>query len=342
MLDVPGLKKVFSRFQDVTPDFEIRKMTSGHINQTFRVCNAGQKFILQHINTAVFENAETVMQNIRTVSHFLEQKNYPHKILKPFLSKAGKLLADDCWRLFPYFENTKTFEKNQSVRQICEAARFLGEFYNYLEDLDPDWIQPAIPGFLNFEQRLSQFKQSLKTTAPDRRQSARQEIDYVLEHSGIIQTWQQLLSETPRRIIHADPKISNFLFKADNPAYVVALIDWDTLMPGPVLYDFGDMIRSYTNLKAEDDPTPGSYFSIEKYKALQTGFLKNMTGVLTPTEKENFGLAAQVVVYVQALRFLTDFLNGDTYYTTQRPGQNLDRTRNQLHLFQALSAYLNR
>src|SRR5699024_2627735 len=124
-----------------------------------------------------------------------------------------------------------------------------------------------------------------------------------------------LKEKLPQRLIHADPKISNFLFSAENPQQIIALIDWDTLMKGSILYDCVYMIRSYTNLKSEDDFSKENNFSLENYQNIKKGILYHLAEELTKTEKENLTLAAKVVIYVQALRFLTDFLNNDIYFS---------------------------
>lgn len=329
-------KTIFENFKPISPDFQVEQLTSGHINQTYLIKNARERFILQKLNTDVFENLKTVTNNIAEVSHHLKKKSYPHQIIQPLVFQNGEFLLENQWRLFEYIENTTTYEKVISSQQAFEAAQFLRTFHFYLKDIDSDKINSPIPGFLDFNSRLEQYKSSLKTASTARLKNAKRETDKLKQYKHLLEKWNLLLPDFPRHIIHGDPKISNFLFAQNNPTEIVALIDWDTLMPGPLLYDFGDMVRSYTNLRAEDDPIVGDNFSKEHFNALKDGFLQNYSEELTNLEKRNLSFAGQTVIYIQAVRFLTDYLNGDHYFTTNRPHQNLDRTRNQLNLLEGM------
>lgn len=339
MMQTEQIQKIFAAFCPVENDFESKHLTSGHINQTFLVNNDDKRYILQRINTDIFKNLNDIMGNIETIADHLEEKEYPHQILKPLKFRDEKLLAEERWRLFDFFEDTQTFEKVENAEQAYEAAKFLSEFYSYLADLNTAEIRDSIPGFLDFENRYKAFSESLKNAKEERLKNCEKQIAQIEKNKAILDQWSALLSQIPNRIIHADPKISNFLFKEKSTNDIAALIDWDTFMTGPILYDFGDMVRSYTNLKAEDDPDEdGANFSEENYLALKNGFLFHLEDQLTSDEKENLDLAGKAVIYVQAIRFLTDYLNGDTYYSVKHPEHNLDRTKNQLNLLEELSA----
>ena len=148
----------------------------------------------------------------------------------------------------------------------------------------------------------------------------------------------QKSNSLPIRVIHADPKISNIRFDKENKA--IAVIDLDTMMNGTILYDFGDMIRSYTNNAEEDNGWVKDHFNAENYVAVKEGFLFYLKDTLTPIELENLDYAAQLIIYIQAIRFLTDFLNDDIYYSTKYKLQNLDRTKNQINLLKGLLVFL--
>lgn len=333
-------RQIFSAFLTIEPDFNTKIIQSGHINQTFLVKNGGLRYILQRINNVVFTNARQIMINIDLVAKHLAQKKYPHPILKPFKTLDGHFLKNDEWRLFPYFEDTIGFERVKSAKQTYAAASFLSEFYSFMADADLSGIRESIPGFLDFNQREEQFIKSLKTASKTRLVQAKTTISRLKNYNYILNNWNRVAPDMPARLIHADPKISNFLFAKDDFEKPVALIDWDTFMMGPLLYDFGDMVRSYTNLRDEDDPHEGNNFSNENYDALQRGFISAIKNKISPLERNNMGLAAQLVIYIQAARFLTDYLNNDAYYTVHRPNQNLDRTIGQLNLLDSLTAYL--
>ncbi len=334
------IKEIYGRFQEAEDDFYARQLKSGHINSTYLIKNNGNRYIIQKINTDVFQNLEAIMGNIQLVASHLEKRDYPHEILKPLPFKDGNYIADGQWRVLPFIENTQEFQKVQSAEQAFKAASFLSEFHSYLADVDKEEIKEPIPGFIDFNNRYRQFTENMKTASPERIKKADKEIKSIQEQRDILSEWDKLLPRIPQRFIHADPKISNFLFAEDSADKIKALIDWDTMMCGPILYDFGDMVRSYTNLKDEDDPSDGPIFSSENYAALRKGFLSHLSDTLSRKEIDGMQLAAQAVIYVQAIRFLTDYLNDDKYYATDYPQHNLDRTRNQLNLLRELKDYL--
>lgn len=340
-MNMPDIQKVFSSFQEIQSDFATRKITSGHINNTYLVRNGGDRFILQQVNTDVFPNVRLVMKNILLVTEHLQEKKYPRQIPFPIPSKSGNFLINNHWRLLIYISNARSYEKVGNTDQAFHAAQFLGEFHRYLTDINLSCIEETIPNFTNFPVRLQQFYTALKNADPERLKTAELEVQEIQENEYLVENWEKALTRMPVRLIHADPKISNFLFDKHSTTEIKALIDWDTLMPGPILYDFGDMARSYTALKAEDDPTTGDCFSKKNYQAVKRGFLHYLKGELHPVEIENIDLAAQVVIYVQAMRFITDFLNGDIYYAVTHSVQNQHRGRSQLNLLRGIQDYLS-
>lgn len=326
------VRRIFESYQCLATDFSITPIVSGHINTTYKIKNNGRDYILQQLNAQVFPNLSGITQNIQVIADTLQAQEYPHAILSPLSFKNGSFLYEDTWRIFPFFANTQSFEKVISAEQTYRASAFLSEFHRCLLQLDPSKIVDSIPGFVDFEKRLIDFENSLKNAKAERLEMAAGEIKFLKENKFLVRDWLKILPKFPKRIIHGDPKISNFLFDQEDANKIRALIDWDTFMKGPILYDFGDMVRSYTNLKDEDNPTGGRIFSVENYKALKKGFLEGLEDWLTKVEIENMDLAGKVVIYVQATRFLTDFLQNDIYFSTDRPLHNLDRARNQIHL----------
>lgn len=331
-MDNLEVQKIFEAYADINADFNYELLTSGHINQTIKVHNQGKHFILQQINTSVFTHPDSIMQNILLVNKHLKKVHYPHAILEAFPFKNGEYLWEGQWRILNFITESQTFEKALSKEQAFAAAQFLSEFHFYLQNLNATKIKPGLDEFLNFGKRYEQFQKALNQSSEERLQIASDEIKWVNEHLFLLENWLLVADKMPIRIIHADPKISNFLFHNHKSDQINALIDWDTIMTGPVLYDFGDMIRSYTNLKEEDDPKVGKVFSYENYLAIQKGFLSHLQDVLKPLELKHMNTAALVVVYVQTIRFLTDYLNDDLYYHISYAEQNLNRTKNQIHL----------
>lgn len=329
-------KKVFENFESIEEDFECIGLESGHINETYLIRNKKKKYILQKINSSIFPNLETIHSNIEIVAKHLESKNYAHKRIELLPFSNGKTIWENEWRIMHFIGNSIGFEKVNSANQCYEAAVFLSDFHSNLLDLDTKKIQNPLPNFLNYEDRWHQFVMSVDFASKDRLAEALPEIEFLYAHRFILDEWINLQPELPLRIIHGDPKISNFLFDEMNSSKIIAIIDWDTLMPGTILYDFADMVRSYSNLKEEDDPSVGKNFSQENYLALEKGFLKHLNECLEPIEKNNLKLAAKSIIYIQALRFLTDFLNQDVYYKINYPIQNLNRAKNQINLLKSL------
>lgn len=336
------LSKISCHFLPQANVVAIFPISDGLINSTYSVevvINAQRKkYILQKINTAVFQNPQDIQSNISLVSSYLKTNNYPHPVLELCVTPEGKNEIDfesATWRMFAQIENGYTINVVESPTQAFSVGAFFGIFYRYLQDFDTHQIQTVLPQFLDTKSRIDAFQQAFQSATPERLTKARAELDWILKHQDLPQKWITLQQQNslPVRLIHADPKISNVLFDTTTHQ-PKAIIDWDTLMSGTILYDYGDMIRSYTNTKPEDDPNPEGVFNVEIYKSLTEGFLSETRGVLTDIELEYLAYAPQVIVYIQALRFLTDYLNGDTYYHCNYRDQNLNRTKNQINLVQ--------
>jgi thiamine kinase-like enzyme len=340
-MELTEIKSVFENFEKIAPDFQIKTLESGYINHSFWVHNNSNTVLLQKVNSHVFPNMKSISSNILEITNHLKSKDYPHEILHPLSFSNGKYLWKNEWRIFKFIDNSQGFDKVNSSEQCLKAAKFLGEFHLYLSDLDSTKIQHPLSQFLDYENRWQEFVMSVDFAFQDRYTLALPEINFVYENRNILDRWINIQSKLPIRIIHADPKISNFLFEAEKSNKIIALIDWDTFMPGTILYDFGDMVRSYTNLKKEDEISKGKYFSSENYNALKEGFLFHLKQQLNAIEIENLPLAAQSIIFIQAIRFLTDFLNNDQYYHTSYNNQNLHRTQNQIQLLKELRAFLN-
>lgn len=278
------------------------------------------------------------MENIQLVAEHLEKKAFSDKILKPIPTKDGQLFfkeeTGNYWRVFPFFAKTSTFETVKNAAQAYEAARAYGAFSKALADVNIEKLHLTIPHFHDGIRRMRLFETALKSASENKIGQAIIEIQFLITHSDIFQKVADL--ELPIRVTHNDTKISNVLFdwKGEN---ALAVIDWDTIMPGTVLSDFGDMVRTFTNSGAEDETNlEAVQVRTEILEALQKGYLEEMSDILTPLEKDNLMLGAKWITLMQAMRFLTDFLENDTYYKTDYIGHNWVRARNQIALFQSL------
>ena len=335
------MEQIVKKFFGKDTNFKLEKNEIGHINTTFFLRDKEGSFVLQKFNTNIFENPEVIVENMTKLADHLEAKGYPHAILRPkkTVKKGKSLVYSDTgvWRVIPLIENTQCIETVENPKQAYEVAKFIGEFHSYVCDLNVEGLKEPIPGFIDFAKRMRDYAQAINNASPKRKEKALEATNLVEEWKWIPEKWIKVTSKEgfPKRLIHADPKISNILLDAKDKYKPVAIIDLDTLMPGTILYDFGDMVRSYTNTRDEDDPTPNN-FSKENYEAIKKGFLEPLQDKLTKQELENFDLAGATVVYIQAVRFLTDFLNGDVYYAVKRENHNLDRTMNQLNLLKGI------
>lgn len=244
------------------------------------------------------------------------------------------------WRLLDFVPDAHTLRKADCPATAYEAAQTLSEFLFYLNRAPGATPEEVLPGFLDFGKRLRDYQAALGAASPERRQLAAAAIRRVNDHLALPNQWLawQAAGQLPRRLIHGDPKISNVLF--DEASRGRCVIDLDTVMPATLLYDFGDMARSYTNKTTEDDAQTSSVFDPAMYLAVKRGFKRHLAGLLAPIEAANLDYAAQTVIFIQAVRFLTDYLAGDEYYATHYAAQNLDRAHNQLRLLAGLTEFL--
>ncbi len=343
-----NLNSIIGTFFDLTNYHSVIISTihSGHINTTYLVelrtsHLQTEKYILQSINTHVFKQPEDIMSNLALIAAHLSISGYPKIISSAIVNKAGKHLTYDAtgkpWRMLLYINESLCFDKVQNTKQAYDAAKAFGEFYAYLWDLDRAKIKTAIPHFLDFESRLLQFDTALANANKERKVQAKNEIDFILAHKDLPLRFieMQKNESLPLRLIHADPKISNVLFRAGTNE-PLAIIDLDTVMLGTLLYDYGDMVRSYTNNRAEDDANENGVFNKTIFHAITDGFLFHLKDKLVKIELDNLAYSAEVIICIQTVRFLTDFLNGDIYYKITYPEQNLNRMKNQINLLKGL------
>ena len=317
------------------------KITDGLINSTFKIQDSsGENYILQKINNKVFERPEDISSNIGLVASFLKRCGYPRKLIELHRTADNATIIDHdkwgSWRMMNFFKQTSCIHSVERASQASEAAKALGEFHSYLFDFEAGKLKETIPNFLNFTFRIEQFECSLSSGDSERIHSCEEQIAAIKSHYGLLDSYFKLCEELPKRVLHGDPKISNFLFSnvSDN---VIALIDWDTIMAGTLLYDFGDMVRSFTNAGKEDAMILKGNFDHNLYKAIQDGYLFHLKDKLTDLEKDNLMLGAKTVTLIQAMRFLADYLNGDTYYQISDKEQNKRRAMNQIHLLKNLT-----
>lgn len=319
-------------------DCKIIPFGSGLIHRTFFLKSNEGDFILQNINSNVFKSPRDLMGNIHLVSTHLRQKNYPKSTLEIRKTLDGNVLlqttTNEYWRIFNFIKDTQEFTNPESDEQVYQTGKSFGEFLTYLKDLPVEKIKPSIPDFHNTNLRFQNFENAVKRDEFNRVQFAQTEIKQIRTWHFIINDFEKL--NCPIRIVHADPKISNLLF--DKNKKVKAVIDWDTIMPGYILHDFGDLVRT---MACEEDEESTDFekvkISLPYLEMLKKGFLESTESWITELEKANLIIGAKVIIYEQAIRFLTDFMEGDKYYNTVYTEQNLNRAKNQIQLLFSIS-----
>lgn len=349
-----GWKKV--TIQEICTSFNIdgkyagcKELSTGNINCTYLVKfnNNGEEkhYIVQRINTNVFKEPEKVMDNIVRVTAYV-RKNITKKglatrkfVLRVFTAKDDELpyLVDNqgsYWRCYRFIPNATTYDVVDDINIIEKAGTAFGRFQSCLDGFRASSLHQSIPNFHNTIVRYNDFKDAIKKDPAKRVAQVKAEIDALLEMEEQACKLQTYLDkgDLPLRVTHNDTKCNNVSFDKDT-GEPLAVLDLDTVMPGAVAHDFGDAIRFIANTKLEDDPDYQSVkLDVDKYKAFARGFLREIKGNLTPFEKETMNLGPITMTAELAVRFLTDYILGDSYFKIKYPGHNIDRARNQIAL----------
>jgi aminoglycoside phosphotransferase (APT) family kinase protein len=300
------------------------------------------QFVLQRINTHVFPHPVALMENIDRVTAHLSQIAATTRRralqLVPAIDGRSWAIAPDghYWRMYRYIEGTRTVDRIESAEQCFIVARAFGDFQQQLTSLPPPRLHDTIPGFHDTPGRLARLESSIQADAAGRVCLAGPEIDFVRCREPLAHVL--LDAGMPERVTHNDTKINNVLLDGAT-GEAVCVIDLDTVMPGLAVYDFGDMVRTATCEAPEDETDLSRIHSrFDYFEALARGYLAGAGSFLTPTEKEHLTVAGKLITFEQGVRFLTDYLAGDTYYPVSRENHNLDRCRTQFRLLESIEA----
>ncbi len=309
----------------------------GLINHTWKVSGPGNEYILQKINKNIFKSPEDIAANIRHIAQYLARNTSKYLFVSPITSANGSELVQDefgeYFRLMPFVSGSRTIDTVGTEDQAFEAARQFGLFTKLLSGFDSSLLKYTLNDFHNLSLRFSQFTEAHANASSSLKEKAGAAIHSALRHTGIVQVYENIVAENsiPIRVIHHDTKISNVLFNADDEGLCV--IDLDTVMPGYFISDLGDMMRTYLCPVSEEEKNLDKV-AVRKdfFKAIIGGYFHEMGDVLTIKEKELVVYAGEFIIYMQAIRFLTDYLNGNIYYTVSYAEQNLVRALNQFKL----------
>ena len=312
---------------------------NGHVNRTYFVkTDQGKQYILQRVNRFAFRNVPGLMDNILFVTKALAEKSEdPRSYLHLVPTRQGGYwtLTDDgeYWRMYEYVEGSICLEEAQTPEDFYQSAVGFGRFQSLLRDFPIDTLIDTIPNFHNTIDRYRLFHEAVEADVCGRAASVRDEIDFFLareEKGGALQIMREK-GELPVRVTHNDTKLNNVLMDAQTRK-ALCVIDLDTVMPGLVAYDFGDAIRFGASTGAEDEKDLEKVrFDLGLYEIFAEGFVPTCGG-LTQREIETLPLGAWVMTLENGMRFLTDYLSGDVYYSIARPEHNLDRARTQIKL----------
>ncbi|WP_242130563.1 phosphotransferase enzyme family protein [Aestuariivivens marinum] len=345
---------IFNHFDHASKYSSHKELASGHINDTFLIETKEEPFyILQRINHNVFKDVPGLILNKVLVSKHIKNKlsHLPEEALKrrvlTFIpAKHGEYYYRDedgnFWNVMLYIKESVTHEIVTNKEVAYEGGKLSGDFLNLTSDFDASVLTEVIPKFHDMSFRFWQFDEALKNASEERKEKAKLYLDKVIELKEEMHILQNLkeFGEIKIRVTHNDTKISNALFDKDNKG--LCIIDTDTVMPGIVHYDFGDAIRTICNTAAEDETNLDLVtFNVEFYEAYKKGFLEKVESALTSLEIKTLPLAAKTMIFIMALRFLTDFLNNDVYYKTKYPEHNLDRAKNQFKLIDSMVSQMD-
>jgi thiamine kinase-like enzyme len=334
------LESILAAYQIDQAKSSIEIISSGLINPTWKITSGQAEYILQRINTNVFREPSKLAQNIRQLAIYTSQHQPDYLFVAPLPDRRGNelVVADDkVYRLFPFVKDSHTIASVVTPGQAYEAAFQFGKFTRVFSGFDATRLHKTIPDFHNLTFRFEQFKTSLKEGNLDRIKECAVQIMEVKNYSYLADQFESI-KRNPAfqlRVTHHDTKISNVLFDLTDRG--ICVIDLDTVMPGYFISDVGDMLRTYL-CQANEEEAELSKIEVRDdfYHAIKQGYLEQMGNELSTFEREMFFFSGLFMIYMQAIRFLTDYFNDDRYYGTRYDFQNMVRAKNQLRLLDEL------
>jgi thiamine kinase-like enzyme len=345
------LRKIYSSFLADGSFSDAVSYGSGHIHDTFRVVTSEKDkddYILQRLNNRVFRNIPELQENIERVTNHLYRKlltvpgsDIKRECLTLIRSKNGKSWMEDeegnFWRMFIFISNHIVYDIIDTTEKAFEGGKAIGRFQALLADLPGRPLHETIPSFHDVEKRIDSFMNTLKEDPAGRVNETVRETDFILKRANEMRIIHKLGREgkIPVRITHNDTKFNNILF--DENGKSLCIIDLDTVMPGYFHSDFGDAIRTGANIAAEDENDLSKIkMNIDLFGAYAKGYLSETKNTLNTIEKEYLAFAPLLMTYEQALRFLTDYVDGDKYYRIHHVNHNIQRTRAQIRLLESM------
>jgi Phosphotransferase enzyme family len=317
------MKEILFQFGLSEENFQVLPFGSGLINTTWKIADKQEdpKYILQKVNQQVFKKPDDIAFNIRLINDYLKNHFPDYLFVSPVVTIAGDEFVkndDGFYRMFPFITNSHTIDVVEKPQQAYEAARQFGKFTKLLSGLDATQLKITLTDFHNLSLRYQQFEKALETGNPERIAQSKDLISVIKQNKNIVDEYEICKEKFTVRVTHHDTKISN------------------------VLFDKTDMMRTYLCPVSEEEKDFSKIIvRKEFYEAIVDGYLSEMGAELTETEKQYFHYAGEFMIYMQALRFLTDHLNDDAYYGAKYAGHNFLRAGNQITLFRSLQEFKN-
>ena len=333
-------KEILCHYFQEDQSLDLQIFGNGLIHKTYVLKQSDQpKFILQQVNTNVFKWPTAIENNLLEMQSFLLKTKVDVFLPLPINNLSGRLhttINNDVFRLTAYVEGSHAINTCHKPEQAYEAAFQFGQFTATFEGINIEKLQATIPDFHNLSFRWHQFEYAVNNGNKKRIEQAKKEIAFLFDNQSIVKQFEQIGQSVyfKKRATHHDTKISNVLFNANEKG--ICVIDLDTVMGGLLISDLGDMFRTYLSPGNEEETDLEKVFVRNSfYQAIVEGYLEKMADLLTEEEKEAIPYAGEFLIYMQALRFLTDYLNDDIYYGISYELNNYNRTINQLQLLEA-------
>ena len=348
------LQEISQKFQIYGQILHAETCKIGHINETYTATydqgGVLVRYIHQKINQTVFKDPVAVMDNLMRVTRHIAAKltaqgarEITRRALTVVPTRDGEPFYRDgcgeCWRTFVFVEKVQSYELVQSPIQAYQAGKAFGDFQNLLSDMGGKRLHETIPDFHNTRKRFTALEQAIEKDHCNRARFARQEIDFAQQQKPWI---GRLLDahargDIPERVTHNDTKFNNVMLDWET-GHAMCVVDLDTVMPGLVLYDFGDMVRTTTSPTLEDEKDLAKVQAqMPMFEALARGYMEAAAEFLTGPERAYLAFAGKLITFTIGIRFLTDYLMGDTYFRVHRPDHNLDRVRTQFKLVESIA-----
>jgi len=345
----PGFEEIVKHFRFDGDFIEASPYGFGHINDTYaghfrRANGVIHRYVLQRINHDVFQNPEKLMQNVERVTSHLRKKiiaaggDPDRETLNLIPTVDGKTFYrtqdGSYWRAYVFIEGAQTYEAVENLDHVYNASKAFGKFQKLVSDFPPGQLYETIPNFHHTTKRFEAFIEAVERDVKNRAQSVRAEVEFVEKRADDTSVLLDLLDQgkLPERVAHNDTKFNNVMIDSET-GEGICVVDLDTVMPGLSLYDFGDSVRSGTNPAAEDERNLSKVcIDLEIFDCFAHGYLDAARDFSTPTEVDYLAFSARLMTFECGIRFLTDHLNGDTYFKIHRENHNLDRCRTQFKM----------